>query len=198
MFTAAESGEWSSSAKTLSASTITVTQEVKPVEGSLGEKSDFGLQCAGDERRTCVSVVRQSSPGCQVWPGEVLLQHTGELPGWRRPSVQWRASPAQIKTQWMKDSGVRTPTATPTMFEADLTLLAPTTKLWATLAMKPSTWTPRSLQLTGEEKTGAATVMTVWLVYTQVVRWHSNLSSTAAVFLYWHSEEGKTQSLYYF
>lgn len=27
----------------------------------------------------------------------------------------------------------------------DLTLLAPTTKLWATLAMKPSTWTPRSL-----------------------------------------------------
>lgn len=34
----------------------------------------------------------------------------------------------------------------------DLTLLAPTTKLWATLAMKPSTWTPRSLhQIRGKE-----------------------------------------------
>lgn len=98
------------------------------------------------EQEFCPCVVT-SSPGYRVWPDEVLLQRTDELPGWRRLSVPWWASPAQIETQWVRDSGIGEAKGTEArcIWKDDLTLLAPTMKLWATLAMKPSTWTPRSL-----------------------------------------------------
>lgn len=63
------------------------------------------------------------------------------------------------KTQWDEDLQMCLCERTQNLdlssiWRKTLTLLAPTTKLWATLAMKPSTWTPRSLHKTrGEEET---------------------------------------------
>lgn len=91
-------------------------------------------------------------PGYQVSRGVALLLRIDELLWSHQLSGLWRGSPAYRKTK--KTTSGLTRDDTKLWPRCDMytcllfcffTLLAPTIKLWATLAMKPSTWTPRSL-----------------------------------------------------